>query len=222
MTHTNRIAGRYGKEGRWVATPRPGPHVRGESIPLVLVLRDYLKICDNAKEAKRIIRDGIVCVDKKVRKDHKYAVGLMDVVSIMPIKKHYRMLPKKKGLKFVEISEKEAGLKLVKIVGKTKVKQGVIQLNLHDGGSIVVEKDTYNVSDTLKLSLPNRKISDTIKFAKGATAMVVSGRHSGEVDKIAEVLPGMKTRKSLTEVGDLRTLTEYIFVIGKGKPEITL
>ncbi len=39
----------------WVAKPSPGPHPIEASVPLGLILRDMLKVCDTAREARHIL-----------------------------------------------------------------------------------------------------------------------------------------------------------------------
>ena len=220
--HTKRISSGYGKEHKWVVTPKPGAHKKKDSIPLLLIIRDILKFADNSREAKKIIFNGMVVVDKKVRADTKYGAGLMDTLEIPKIKKYFRVLPGKKGLYLKEINEDESGIKLLKIMNKSVYKNGNIQLNLHDGSNIRLDKNKYSTNDTLIVKLPEREIQDTIEFKKGNLAMVVSGRHSGDISEINDVLKGTTTRRSLTTIGKLQTLTDYIFVIGKDKPVISI
>ena len=219
--HTKRISSGYGKEHKWVVTPKPGAHKKKDSIPLLLIIRDILKFADNSREAKKIIFNGMVVVDKKVRADTKYGAGLMDTLEIPKIKKYFRVLPGKKGLYLKEINEDESGIKLLKIMNKSVYKNGNIQLNLHDGSNIRLDKNKYSTNDTLIVKLPEREIQDTIEFKKGNLAMVVSGRHSGDISEINDVLKGTTTRRSLTTIGKLQTLTDYIFVIGKDKTLIS-
>ena len=61
----------------WVVTPRPGPHPKYSSIPLLIVVRDILKLVETGKEAKKIIKAGEILVDGRPRKDHKYPTGFM-------------------------------------------------------------------------------------------------------------------------------------------------
>ncbi|OYT41303.1 MAG: 30S ribosomal protein S4e [Candidatus Altiarchaeales archaeon] len=217
--HTKRIASGYGKKPKWVVTPR-GPHRKEESIPLLMVVRDILKYADNAREARRIINKGMILVDKKPRKDPRYGVGLMDVIEIPKTGEYFRVLPGKKRHVIKKINEKESNIKPCKIIDKRLVKKGRIQLNLHDGGNILVDDNKYKPGDTVILELPDRKIKDWIKFERGNVAMIVRGRHSGDTGKIDEIFPGSAIHKSLTTMGDLQTLTEYIFVIGRDKPMI--
>ena len=220
--HTKRIAIGYGKENKWVATPNPGAHAREESLPLILVVRDMLRYADTSREAKKIIHDGLVSVDKKIRRDHKYGVGLMDVVEIPLLSKHYRMVPGKKGLELKEIDEKDSGIKPCRVVGKNKVKGGKVQLVLHDGGALLADKDEYQTNDTVVMELPERKLSQAIRFEKGNLALIYKGRHRGISGKIKDIIPGTATRKSVTTLEDMQTLTEYSFIIGGDKPVIKI
>src|SRR5437016_10422415 len=47
----------------WIVRPSPGPHAMGESVPLGLILRDMLKLCDSAREARHILNNRGVLVD---------------------------------------------------------------------------------------------------------------------------------------------------------------
>jgi len=218
--HTKRLAIGYGKETRWVVTPNPGAHARKDSIPLLLVVRDIVGYADTGKEAKKIIEDGLVLVDKKVRRDHKFGAGLMDVIEIPKLKKHYRVLPGEKGLTLKEIDEKESHIKPCKITGKRTVSDGKTQLSLHDGATIIADKDGYKTSDTIIVELPARKILDHVKYEKGNIALIYTGRHSGKSGKIKDITLGTATRKSTTAVEDIQTLMEYSFIVGVDKPAI--
>ena len=111
------------KEKKWTIKPSPGPFSLDKSIPLGLIIRDYLNLCDTYREVKRIIASGDILVDGKQRKNHKFPCGFMDVISIPKIKKDYRILFNKTGkLIIVPISEKDAEWKLRRIENKTIIK----------------------------------------------------------------------------------------------------
>ncbi len=225
MAHTKRITTGYGKKPRFISTVRAGPHPKKKSITLSYILRDMLRYAGTAKEVRRILNDGHVLVDKKVRRDPNYGVGLMDVVELPEVKKRFIVLPEKKKMVLKEIKKKDTGIKLCKIVGKKVVRAGRIQLNLHDGSNIIVDKKDrkdYRTRDTVVLKLPERKIKDLVKFREGNTAMVVDGVHAGEIGRIDEVMPGSRKHKSLTKLGGLQTLTSYLFIVGKKKPMLDL
>lgn len=222
MVHTKSISSGYGKKHKWVVTPKQGAHEKKDSIPLLLLVRDRLGLADSAREAKKIIREGLILVDGVPRKESNYSVGLMDVLSIPKAKKHYRLMPSKKGLVVSEIGDGEAKTKLKKIVGKTTLHDGLIQLKLHDGATLVPEKGEYNIGDTLVWDLDSKKASKVLEFKEGSTALIVRGVHSGEIDKIAEKLPGQAKKPSLTRIGQVQTLSEYVFVVGTDKPVISV
>ena len=77
------------KDNVWSTTPEPGAHCLEMRVAISTILRDYWKICDNLKEAKKIVNDGAVCVDGRVVKRQKWGVGLMDVLSLPSIKNYF-------------------------------------------------------------------------------------------------------------------------------------
>lgn len=227
--HTKRIASGGGKEYKWRVTVKPGRHQRNDSITLLNVVRDILKYADSYREARKVISDGLILVDREPVRDYQFGVGLMDVVEIPKLNLRFRVLPRSKGLYLKDISEKEAGMKLCKIVDKSTLRGGRIQLNLHDGSNILVDEKMsakkpfpLKVNDTLVVELPGRKVIESIEFKKGNTGMVMGGRHKGEVNTINDVLEGSVTRKSLTTIGGFQTPTIYIFAVGEKEPKISV
>ena len=210
--------------------PSPGPHKTFESIPLLVIVRDILKLVDTAKEGKKIIKAREILVDGKARRDHKYAVGLMDVMDIPKIKKTYRIVPKKYGLDLEEIPTKEANLKLCRVNGKSLIRKGKIQLNLHDGRNITIEaktkKDEFKTGDSVLIELPSQKIVEHIKLAKGNLGIIMGGQNKGEFVKIID-LKKTRSREPNKVVCDLKgrefdAIKDYIFIVGQNKPVIKL
>ena len=214
------------KEKTWTVRPSSGPHSIEKSIPLGLIVRDYLDLVDTLGEAKIVITNGEILVDNVIRKSHKFPCGLMDVISIPKINKNYRVLFDNHGkLILVPIDSKDATWKLCRIKNKTIVKEKQIQLNLHDGRNQIVKKDEYKIGDVLKISLKDKKISDTYKFEKGTISMITGGRHIGEVASIedTEIIPSSKPNLAkMKGKSDFLTLQEYVFPVGKTKPVIEL
>lgn len=214
------------KENKWTVKPSPGPHPLLSAIPLGLVVRDYLNLCDTLREAKRVITNGEILVDMVKRKDYKFPCGFMDVISIPKMKKYYRILFDQAGkLTFVPISSKETEWKLCRIEGKTIVNGMKTQLNLHDGNNKLVKKDEYKTGDVLKLSLKDKKISDVYPLAKGSISMIIGGSHIGQMANVQdlEIIQSSKSNiAKMKGVNEFSTHQEYIFPIGKTKPEILL
>jgi small subunit ribosomal protein S4e len=195
-----------------------------ESIPLVIVLRDYLKVCDSGREAERILGKKEVLVDGRVARRGKTAVGLMDIVAIPKINAYYRVLKDKNGkIRLISIKKDEASWKLVKIKDKTIVKGGKVQLNLHDGRNIIVPKDEYRTGDTLKIGLPDQKIMGRIEFQEGHMAYLTGGNHVGFVVSIQKI---QKTRNPKANIvhfkEEFSTLQDYVFIIGTDVSEIEI
>ena len=214
------------KEAVWTIKPSPGAHPIDVSIPLGIVVRDYLKLTDNLKETKRIISNGDILIDEKQRKDYKFPCGLMDVITIPAMKTSYRLLFNERGkLTLVPIKSSEAGWKLCRIENKTIINGKRTQLNLHDGGNSIVKKDEYKTGDVIRLSFKDKKIEDTYKFQKGTISMIIGGSHIGEVANIQDVVIIPSTKPNLAKMKGkttFSTLQKYVFPIGKEKPIIQL
>ncbi len=212
--------------GRWVVKPSPGPHNK-YAIPLLIIVRDYLQLADTAREARRIIAAGEILVDGVPRKDYKFPVGLFDVIKIPKLDKSYRIVFDEKG-RYVPIEIEDDNVKLYKIVNKTMVRGGKIQLNLFDGANILAGNE-YKTKDSILMTIPEKKIIDHLKFEIGALVMVTGGGHAGEIGRIKDYkivrssAPNLVTVES--EKGEFTTIEDYVFVIGKkdsDKPVIDL
>ncbi|MEM5777085.1 MAG: 30S ribosomal protein S4e [Candidatus Aenigmatarchaeota archaeon] len=213
------------KSRPWIVRPLPGPHPKRESIPLAVVLRDILKICDDLKDAKKIIKSGEIFVDGKVRKNYKFGVGLMDVISFKTLGRNYRVVMSTVGLKLIEVSKNEANLKLCRINRKTMIKGKKIQLGTHDGRAIIANKD-YNTGDSVLIELPSQKIVEHIKMEKGNLGLITGGENTGKFVKIKNV---KKTRSRepnkvvcSLEDREIDAVKDDVFVVGKDKPRIKL
>ena len=214
------------KERTWTIKSSPGPHPIYKSIPLGMVVRDYLELCDTYREAKRIISNGEIFVDGVKRKENKFPCGFMDVVSIPKLKKDYRILFDQKGkLTLIPISTKDAEWKLCRIEDKTTLKGKQTQLNLHDGRNKLVKKDEYKAGDVLKISFKDKKISDVYPFEKGSVSIIIGGSHIGQIANVedVEIIPSSKPNLAkMKGTKEFSTLTHYVFPIGKNKPVIPL
>ncbi len=218
----------------WAIKPAPGPHRADESLPLASIVRDVLKLAKTRREAKTIIGRGEVRVDGRIIREDRYPVGLMDVLEIPAIKEAYRILPSRKGLGLAKIPAEEANVKLCKISGKTTTRGGHLQLNLHDGRSILVRirdprnpvEDVFKVGDSLLVSLPDQKILNHVRMEKGVLALAVKGGSMGRIGRVVEIRRGtmLSPRRIVLEdrQGSFETLYEYVFPIGTEKPLITL
>ena len=89
----------------------------------------------------------------------------MDVLSIPVSNEYYRMfINKNKKLQLLKTNKDESSIKVCKIIGKTTLKKGLVQLNLFDVRCILVKKDNYKVGESLLLELPSQKIKEHFKI----------------------------------------------------------
>ncbi|HIE41481.1 MAG TPA: 30S ribosomal protein S4e [Candidatus Aenigmarchaeota archaeon] len=178
------------KKKRFVFVPSPGPHPKKECIPLAIIVRDVFKFCELGKETKKIIKNKELLIDLKERTDHRFPVGLMDILTIKKKNENYLVLPSPKGFEFKKISDKEASFKYSKIIGKRLLKKG-LQLNLHDGRNLLLskeEKDKYKVGDTLKINLKTKKIEKILSYRERADVLIIKGANRGAKGKIKEII----------------------------------
>ena len=218
------------KTAYWTIKPRPGPHPENRSMPLLLIIRDLLKLADSSKESKRLLNEGNVLVNGRVRKDHKFPVGIFDILSIPAIKANYTVfLDKKAKLSLVKIEEEEAATgKLCRVDGRRMIKKGEIQLNLHDGGNILPGEtdEAIKTHDSVMVSLETNEILQHFAYKEGSKVMVIGGKHSaqtGEIEAI-RVLKSPQSNvvkiKSLNGGGEsFETIDDYVFVVGEEKIE---
>lgn len=209
----------------WTARSIAGPHGLAESVPLSIVVRDILKLAETAREAKRIVKAGKVLVDRRRASEHNLPVGLMDVVEIPEIKKHYRVVAGDRGLVLRETGS-DTDKKLCKIRGKTTLAGNRMQLNLHDGRSIISTEKGYRTGDSVVIKLPGQEITEHIKMEPGSLALITGGRNRGKLGKVVELVEtkGSEPNKVILEINGVKseTQTKFVFVIGKEAPAINL
>ncbi len=213
------------KERKWVVSPIAGPHRKQLCIPLQIIVKDILGLAETAGEAKKIIKAGKVLVDKKIRKELGFPVGLMDVVEIPEIKKHCRVLVNKDGLFLAEIKQSDSDKKICRIENKSVLKKGVQQLHLHDGRNVLLaENIAYRPGDSVLIHLPDQKIEAHYKLEKGSRVILINGKNKGIGGEIKDI----RNRKTMLEKStvlvksdakEIETLKEYIMVTSteKGK-----
>lgn len=200
--------------------PSPGAHSLEYGMSLGLLLRDELKLASTMGEARKIVNSKEVLVDGVARTNHRFIVGLFDVLSVPKLKKQYRMLLDKKGrLRLAEINAKESSVKLAKVVGKTALKGGKLQFNLHDGRNIISDAKAQ-VGDTFVVSLPGVKVTKILPSKKGAKVFLIKGKHAGDVGVLKEI-KGVEATYTMGGA-DVNTAKAYLFVVGDKDTEISL
>ena len=83
--------------GCYAPRPSSGPHKLRECLPLALFLRNRLKYALTYTEVKKILAQRLVKVDGRVRTDHTYPAGFMDVIEMEKSGENFRLIYDVKG-----------------------------------------------------------------------------------------------------------------------------
>ncbi|KAB0374588.1 hypothetical protein FD755_013080 [Muntiacus reevesi] len=193
-----------------VFAPRPstGPHKLRECLPLIIFLRNRLKYALTGDEVKKICMQRFVKIRGKVRTDITYPAGFTDVINIDKTGENFRLIYDTKGRFAIHrITPEEAKYKLCKVRKIFVGTKGIPHLVTHDAHTIRYPDPLIKVNDTIQIDLETGKITDFIKFDAGNLCMVTGGANLGRID---------------ANGNSFATRLSNIFVIGKGKPWISL
>lgn len=142
--------------GKYASRPSPGPHKLKESIPLSILLRNRLKYALSGKDVFSIVRDkeGMIKIDGKIRRDPRFPLGIMDVLTIDKTGEHFRILYDTKGrYQAHKIDAKEAAFKLCKVKRKAMGANKIPYIVTHDGRTIRYPHPDIKKNDTIKVEI---------------------------------------------------------------------
>ena len=184
----------------------------------------------NATEVKKIVQDkaGLVKIDNKIRRDPKFPLGIMDVVTIEKTGEFFRILLDVKGrFQAHRIGSEEAKFKLCKVVKKAIGKNKIPYLVTNDGRTIRFAHPDIQIDDTIKLSLETNEILKHYKVKKGNVAVITSGYNKGRVGIVNEIIRHDAAFHIVRLIDannhEFATRSGNVMVIGEGKdPAITL
>lgn len=222
MSHLKRIAAPNTwpikrKELTFTTKPAPGAKKLAEAVSLNFVLRNMLYITRTARETKKLLNTGVIAINGVVRKDPKYAVGVLDIVLLQPTKEQYFITFSSSGKLQAKKLKHAVHTRLAKIIGKTILKKKKLQLNLHDGTNLIVAKDEYATGDTAVLE--GKKLVKCLKYEKGALIYLIGGKHRGKIGTIEEIhfMNNMQKHRIVVKSKQekFETLKDYAFVIEK-------
>ncbi|MBM3896940.1 MAG: 30S ribosomal protein S4e [Thaumarchaeota archaeon] len=205
-----------------------GSHPKALSIPLIVLIRDVLKLAKTAKEVRTAIIYGGVIVDGVARRTPNFPVGLMDVLEMRSLGKIFRLVPTKtRTLYPIEVAEGEKNLKLCAIKNKVSVRKNMVQYGTHDGRSLLTGPEVnMRVSDSALIEVPSQKIAKHIAMKKGSVVIVTGGERQGEVGTLNAIKLGTVTRPRMANVeingNSIEIPAELVMVVGDGKPVVTV
>ena len=184
-----------------------------ESVPILIALRDMLKLSQNRKEVKNAIHNKAILINSKLARDDKNILSLFDILTIIPIKKSYRLVLSERGkFEFEEVKENEARKKIVKITNKKTLKGKKAQLNL-SGVYNFISGIKCNVGDSVLIDLQNRKIEKCLPLKEKEKVIIFAGKHSGKSGVIEKLKLEKKMAKINSEDGPINVLIKQIMVV---------
>ena len=205
------------KHTMFTTRPSPGPRKMEEAVPLNFLLKHILSLTKTTRETKKALATKNVLVNTFPRKDHRFPVGLLDTIFIQPTKEQYIVVFSPSGKLTAQKMKSPLEGRFAKVVGKTIIKGKKIQLNLHDGTNLLVDKDNYQTGDTLIIE--KNKIKKHLKNEKGALIYLTSGKHKGKTGTLEEVKIAKEMQKNRivfkADKHKFETLQEFAFVIDK-------
>jgi small subunit ribosomal protein S4e len=153
---------------------------KDDSVPVVIAMRDMLKLAKNTKEVKKMIHEKSLKLNGKPIKDTKKSILLFN---ILEADKPYilSVLPTNK----FTLSPYDKKDRPCKVINKKILNKNKTQLNLHDGTNIL-SQDKINVGDTVYLDEKN-KVAKHVPLEKGKSCFIFSGRYVGNEAKVQEV-----------------------------------
>jgi small subunit ribosomal protein S4e len=216
------------KDKRFVVRTEPGPHPKGYSYPLLVLIRDILSLTKNNRETVNVLNEGKIRVDGKVIRSPRFPVGLMDVIEILAIDKSFRLVPHEGGLYPSEIGASEKNLKLCVVKNKNTIRGAKVACGLHDGRVIYPEAEVdIRPGDSCLLKVPEQDFQASFRLSKGGLALLIRGERSGEVVTLEDIKPGTFSRGSIATVrfadGTSSELPSSILMpLGKQLPALTV
>jgi ribosomal protein S4E len=131
---------------------------------------------------------------------------------------NYRLEIVNKKFKLKEISEKEAGIKIVKISGKKVLGKNKIQMNLNDGQNFQT-KEKFSVGDSVIINTKENKIEKILPLKEGVMIEITLGKHAGKRGKLIgfESLP--REKNYIIKIDDKEVPLPYkaILAVENGK-----
>lgn len=151
-----------------------------QSVPVVIALRDMLKLAKTAREVKIMIRNKLIKINGKEVKDLRESIRLFNVLhadkdyalSILPTKRFF-------------LEETQGNKRIAKVLNKKVLKRGKLQLNLHDGTNLLTT-EKVKTGDSIELDIKG-KLLKIIPLEEGKKVFIFSGKSAGKSGKISKI-----------------------------------
>lgn len=212
----------FRKTETFVTRPNPGSMKRKYVVPVSVFLRDVLKVVYTTKEAKYVVHKEFILVNGKVVQDIRAPIGLFDVVEITKLGAKYSFVFDTNGrIKVIELKDSNV---YTKVIGKTLVKGGKVQINTLNGFNVLVdskEAKKIDTGSTIVVDAKTKKITSTLVLNEKSEVYVMDGKYKGQfgIAKSFVHYNGVSPDLVELQIGDETHLTakEYCFVIDSNR-----
>jgi len=160
-------------------------HNLRNSLPLLVLLRDILKVARTRKEIKNLLKSGKIKINKKAIKEDNFPLCLLDLVELD--NKSFRIVLKNRKLGVEEAKNTEE--KIAKVIGKKVLKKGKLQINLSDGRNYLFNKKV-RTGDSVVIDLKENKIKEILEFKEGCDVLFIKGKHLSQFGKVEKIEKG--------------------------------
>lgn len=164
-----------------------------KSVPVVVAVRDMLKLAHTAKEVHEMIKQKSLKINGRTVYDYHdsikpFNIFVADKTYILSFTSNGRFI-------FKPSSSSD---RPVKIINKHLLSKNTLQYNCSDGSNFV-SKEKINIHDTVYLDSQN-KVKKHVPLEKGKPAIVVSGSSIGQEGTIESIENGfLKIKFKQTE-----------------------
>ncbi|MBI2044118.1 KOW motif-containing protein [Candidatus Pacearchaeota archaeon] len=184
-----------------------------KGIPILVILRDVLKLAQNRKEVKRIVMMRNILLNHKPVLDEAQNTSLFDVITLLPAKENYRVELTSNG-KFTlnKITESQSMKKTAKVINKKTLNGNKTQLNLSDGYNFV-STVKCKTNDSLVINLKDRKIEKCLELKEKVHVYVTNGKHAGKKGTINKIDSKTKIAELSSKEGTFNVLIKQLMVV---------
>ena len=191
---------------------RPNANI-SNGIPILVVLRDMLKLAQNRKEVKKAIHVKDLLLNGSPVKDEKNSILLFDTLTIVPSNESYRLSLSEKGKFQIEkINAGEETHKVAKVINKKILKGKKTQLNLSDGRNFLSDIEC-NINDSVLIDLNKKKIEKCLPLKEKADVLVFAGKHAGKKANINKIDQVRKMAELTFEDKKINALIKQLIII---------
>ncbi len=161
-------------------------HDKKNGIPLLIILRDMLKVTENRKEVKKVLREKKVEINEKIARKENLSVLPFDIIKIG--EKRYELGFSDKG-KFM-VRETKRTERILKVTGKKILRKGRTQLNLLYGKNLLTDK---KVATGESIIIKGKNIEKVLPVEKNREVVIFAGKYKGREGKIEKIEESIAT-----------------------------